>query len=322
MTLSSAALHFEGVGKTYPGQSAPALQDLSLTVPRGSRTGIIGRSGAGKSTLVRLISGLETPDTGRLLVQGEDVTRLGRSERRQRQARTGLVFQHFNLLAQRTVLGNVTLPLELAGQPRAQREKRALELLAQVGLADFARRYPAQLSGGQKQRVGIARALVTDPDLLLADEATSALDPETSAGILDLLIRLQGERDLTLVIVTHQMEVVRAATTHVAVLDRGRLVEEGPTRQLLAQPQHEVTRSLLDAHRPEVQLGSAEVLRHVNLPDLGAPTLATLARLGARLVQAEAHPQGVDAWLVVREDAGDLSALLRPDPWTPAQVSA
>ena len=329
MTLSPhaapphAALQFEGVGKTYPGQSAPALQDLTLSVPRGSRTGIIGRSGAGKSTLVRLISGLETPDTGRLLVHGEDVTRLGRAGQRQRQARTGLVFQHFNLLAQRTVLGNVTLPLELAGQPRPQREKRALELLEQVGLADFARRYPAQLSGGQKQRVGIARALVTGPDLLLADEATSALDPETSAGILDLLIRLQRERDLTLLIVTHQLEVVRAATTHVAVLDRGQLVEQGHTRQLLAHPQHEVTRALLDAHRPEVTLRSGEVLRHVNLDDLGAETLAALARLGARLVQAEAHPQGVDAWLVVREDAGDLSALLRPAAtWTPTQVSA
>lgn len=325
MTLPSSppALHFEGVSKTYPGQPAPALSDLTLTVARGSRTGIIGRSGAGKSTLVRLISGLETPDAGRLLVQGQDVTRLGRAEQRQRQARTGLVFQHFNLLAQRTVLGNVTLPLELAGQPRAQREQRALELLEQVGLADFARRYPAQLSGGQKQRVGIARALVTGPDLLLADEATSALDPETSAGILDLLTRLQRERDLTLLIVTHQLEVVRAATTHVAVLDRGRLVEQGPTRQLLAQPQHEVTRALLDAHRPEVTLGTGEVLRHVNLDDLGAQTLAALARLGARLVQAEAHPQGVDAWLVVREDAGDLSAL-RPsaEVWTPAPVSA
>ena len=321
--LSPAALQFESVGKTYPGQSVPALSELTLTVTRGSRTGIIGRSGAGKSTLVRLISGLETPDSGRLLVQGQDVTRLDRTGQRQRQARTGLVFQHFNLLAQRTVLGNVTLPLELAGQPRQQREKRALELLEQVGLADFARRYPAQLSGGQKQRVGIARALVTDPDLLLADEATSALDPETSAGILDLLTRLQRERDLTLVIVTHQMEVVRAATTHVAVLDRGRLVEEGPTRTLLAQPRHEVTRALLDAHRPEVPLGAGETLRHVNLPDLGAPTLAALARLGARLVQAEAHPQGVDAWLVVREDAGDLSALLRPSGvWTPTQVSA
>lgn len=320
------ALHFAGVTKTYPGQAAPALNNLNLSVARGSRTGIIGRSGAGKSTLVRLISGLKTPDQGQVLVRGQDVSRLSRAEQRQRQARTGLVFQHFNLLAQRTVLGNVTLPLELLGQPRAQRERRALEMLEQVGLADFARRYPAQLSGGQKQRVGIARALATDPDLLLADEATSALDPETSAGILELLTRLQRERDLTLVIVTHQMEVVRAATTHVAVLDGGVLVEQGETRRLLAQPQHAVTRALLDAHRPEVALRAGEVLRHVNLDDLGAATLAALGSLGARLVQAEAHPQGVDAWLVVPEGVGDLTAHLprvgAPPVPSDVQVSA
>ena len=307
---SPLALDFRQVRKTYPGQPAPALRDLSFSVPRGSRTGIIGRSGAGKSTLVRLISGLETPDAGELFVQGQNLATLTKAQRRERQARTGLVFQHFNLLAQRTVLDNVTLPLELLRVSRAQREARARELLAQVGLAEFAGRYPAQLSGGQKQRVGIARALATDPDLLLADEATSALDPETSAGILELLTRIQRERDLTLVIVTHQMEVVRAATTHVAVLDGGQLVEVGETRQLLAHPQHQATRALLDAHRPEVELQAGEVLRHVNLNDLNPATLATLASLGARIVQAEAHPQGVDAWLVAREEQGDLTVLL------------
>ncbi|MCP2014541.1 D-methionine transport system ATP-binding protein [Deinococcus sp. HSC-46F16] len=307
MSVSSPlpALLFEGVGKTYPGQSSPALQDLTLAVPRGRRVGIIGRSGAGKSTLVRLIGGLETPDAGRLLVQGQDLSQLAPAQRRSQQARIGVVFQHFNLLAQRTALGNVTLPLELAGVPRGVREARARDLLAQVGLADLAGRYPAQLSGGQKQRVGIARALVLDPDLLLADEATSALDPETSAGILALLTEVQRHRDLTLVVVTHQLEVVRAACTHVAVLDAGRLVESGETREVLARPAHPVTRALLDAHRPQVPLSPGETLRRVTLPDLGADTLERLAALGARLVQAEPHPQGVDAWLALPETAPD-----------------
>ncbi|MFC4426450.1 methionine ABC transporter ATP-binding protein [Deinococcus navajonensis] len=300
------ALHFEGVRKTYSGQGAPALRDITFSVPRGSRTGIIGRSGAGKSTLVRLISGLEQPDAGCVQVQGQDFRALTPAGRRERQSRTGLVFQHFNLLAQRTALGNVTLPLELRGVGRAQREERARELLAQVGLEALAGRYPAQLSGGQKQRVGIARALATEPDLLLADEATSALDPETSAGILNLLTELQRDRDLTLVIVTHQLEVVRAATTHVAVLDAGGLVEFGETREVLARPQHEVTRALLDAHRPAAPLASGETLRRVNLPELSPRVLTVLAGLGARVVQADAHPLGVDAWLAVPEGTPDI----------------
>ncbi|ACO47265.1 ATP-binding cassette domain-containing protein [Deinococcus deserti] len=304
------ALVFEGVRRTYPGQAGPALRDVSFSVPRGSRTGIIGRSGAGKSTLVRLISGLELPDAGHVSVQGQDFSALSASARRERQARTGLVFQHFNLLAQRTALGNVTLPLELRGVPRAQREARARELLAQVGLADLASRYPAQLSGGQKQRVGIARALATEPDLLLADEATSALDPETSAGILTLLTDLQRDRDLTVVIVTHQLEVVRAATTHVAVLDSGQLVEFGQTREVLSQPQHAVTRALLEAHRPAASLTAGEQLRRVTLAELSPRTLTALAGLGARVVQADAHPLGVDVWLAVPDGTPDIPAHL------------
>lgn len=294
-----AALEFQHVRKIYAGQTVPALRDLTLSIERGSRMGIIGRSGAGKSTLVRLMSGLEQPDDGQLLVGGVNLQALGPRERRVRQSRIGLVFQHFNLLAQRTVLGNVTLPLELLGVSRAERERRAQALLAQVGLADFAGRYPAQLSGGQKQRVGIARALVTDPELLLADEATSALDPETSAGILALLTELQRERDLTLVIVTHQIEVVRSATTHVAVLDHGELVELGDTRSVLSRPQHAVTRALFDAHRPDIRLEPQQELLHLNLPALDAAALAQLGSLGVQVVQAEAHPQGVDVWLIV-----------------------
>ncbi|KQR22781.1 methionine ABC transporter ATP-binding protein [Deinococcus sp. Leaf326] len=294
----STALEFSHVGKRYAGQAQAALHDLSLQIPRGSRTGIIGRSGAGKSTLVRLISGLEIPDSGELHLQGEALTPQTRARL---QERTGLVFQHFNLLAQRTVLRNVTLPLELRGAPRPLRERRARELLDLVGLGGFAERYPAQLSGGQKQRVGIARALVTEPALLLADEATSALDPETSAGILKLLRRIQQERDLTLVLVTHQLEVIRTVTTHVAVLDGGHLVEAGDTGTVLRRPQHAVTRALLDAHRPQDALHSGETLRHLTLPALDGAALEHLARQGARIVRAETHPQGADVWLAVRE---------------------
>lgn len=319
-----AALVFEHLGKTYPGQSQPALQDLNLSVPRGSRLGIIGRSGAGKSTLVRLLSGLERPDSGRLLIHGQDPNCLSSAERRERQARTGLVFQHFNLLAQRTVLGNVTLPLELRGVPRAQREKKALELLEKVGLSAFARRYPAQLSGGQKQRVGIARALITGPDLLLADEATSALDPETSASILSLLTEVQRAQDLTLVIVTHQMEVVRAVTTHVAVLNNGQLVESGLTAQVLSRPQHSVTRALLEAHRPAITPAAGQALRLVTVSDLGARTLEQLSRLKASVVQAEAHPLGIDAWLLLPDTVSEaeLSALSSAPPATLKLVGA
>jgi D-methionine transport system ATP-binding protein len=295
-TSAPPALDFQQVRKTYPGQPQPALHDLTLRVPRGSRMGIIGRSGAGKSTLVRLISGLDHADSGVLFARGEAVHG---PQLRAHQARTGLVFQQFNLLAQRTALQNVALPLELRGVPRARRDALAREQLRLVGLEALADRYPAQLSGGQKQRVGIARALVTGPDLLLADEATSALDPETSASILTLLLDIQQERDLTLVIVTHQMEVVRAVTTHVAVLDHGTIVETGETGTVLRAPQHPVTRALLGAHRPQVPLADHETLRHLTLPDLNPDTLAALARSGARLVQAQAHPQGVDVWLAV-----------------------
>lgn len=315
---SGAALELRGVTKRFGTHTA--LQDLTFSVPRGSRTGIIGRSGAGKSTLVRLLSGLDTPDSGELHLGGENLLTLTPAQRRARQARTGLVFQHFNLLAQRTAAQNVALPLEFTGVPRARRLALARESLAQVGLTDLADRYPAQLSGGQKQRVGIARALVTGPDLLLADEATSALDPETSAGILKLLTQLQQERDLTLIIVTHQMEVIRSSVTHVAVLDHGRLVESGETGQVLSDPQHATTRALLGAHLPQVQLAAGETLQQVTLPALDAAALGRLADLGGRVVEAQTSVTGgreqVLAWVAVPQqlDADELRARLRRQP--------
>ncbi|ADY27155.1 Phosphonate-transporting ATPase (plasmid) [Deinococcus proteolyticus MRP] len=323
----SAALELRGITKRFGAHTA--LEDFTLSVPRGSRTGIIGRSGAGKSTLVRLLSGLDTPDSGELYLGGENLLTLSPAQRRQRQARTGLVFQHFNLLAQRTAVQNVALPLEFAGVPRARREALAREGLAQVGLEGFGDRYPAQLSGGQKQRVGIARALVTNPELLLADEATSALDPETSASILNLLTRIQQERDLTLIIVTHQMEVVRSATTHVAVLDHGRLVESGETGRVLASPQHITTRALLGAHQPQVALAPGESLRQLTLPALDAAALAQLAALGGRVVEAQPTVIGgreqVLVWLAAPEQLSlhDLYSQLhtRVQPTRPEVVA-
>ncbi|GHG06752.1 ABC transporter ATP-binding protein [Deinococcus piscis] len=313
---ASAALELRGITKRFGGHTA--LEDFTLHVPRGSRTGIIGRSGAGKSTLVRLLSGLDTPDSGELHLGGENLLTLSPAQRRQRQARTGLVFQHFNLLAQRTALQNVALPLEFAGVPKVKREAQARDTLAQVGLSGFEDRYPAQLSGGQKQRVGIARALVTGPELLLADEATSALDPETSASILSLLTRIQQERDLTLIIVTHQMEVVRSATTHVAVLDHGRLVESGETGRVLANPQHATTRALLGAHQPLAELAPGETLQQLTLPALDAATLGRLAALGGRVVEAQptviGGRQQVLVWLGVPQhlSADRLLGQLQP----------
>lgn len=301
------ALVFNHVTKLYSGASVPALRELNLSVPRGSRMGIIGRSGAGKSTLVRLMSGLEVPDAGEVLLHGQSLSRLTASERRERQSRIGLVFQHFNLLAQRTALGNVMLPLELAGVPLQQRRDRAQILLEQVGLSQWANRYPAQLSGGQKQRVGIARALATNPDLLLADEATSALDPETSASILELLIRLQQERDLTLVIVTHQLEVVRAATTHIAVLESGELIETGSTQQVLSAPQHPVTKALLEAHQPRSVLSSNEELRRIEATQLSSDLLQEIIRVGGRIVQVQPQPTGVEVWIAIDRYAPALS---------------
>jgi D-methionine transport system ATP-binding protein len=240
---------FEQVTKTFaakPGQAVfTALDGIDLTVPRGAITGIIGRSGAGKSTLIRLVNGLERPSSGRVLVDGTDVARLGGAELRALRGSVGMIFQHFNLLSSRTVFDNIGLPLEIAGLPKAEIAKRVAPLMDLVGLGDKARHYPAELSGGQKQRVGIARALATNPKLLLSDEATSALDPETTAQILDLLKTINRDLGLTVLLITHEMEVVKDVTSQVAVIDGGRIVEEGDTFTVFLSPKHPTTRSML-----------------------------------------------------------------------------
>jgi len=225
----------------------PAVRDISFTLARGDVLGVIGRSGAGKSTLLRCLNGLERPDTGRIIIDGEDIT--GRSEQQLRaiRQRIGMIFQHFNLLSAKTVLDNVTLPLKLSGVGRAERRTRGLELLDTVGLGDKADSYPARLSGGQKQRVGIARALACDPVLLLCDEATSALDPETTLSVLELLRGINRQFGLSIVLITHEMNVARQIADQVLVLANGRIVEDGTTQLIFKNPRSEEARLMLRA---------------------------------------------------------------------------
>jgi len=240
-------IHLEHLTHHYrsPAGSVRALDDVTLHVRAGEVFGIIGRSGAGKSTLIRTLNLLERPTQGKVLVQGRDITALDEPALRAFRQGVGMVFQHFNLLKSRTVLDNVRFPLKLAGLARAEQQHRAREVLALVGLDDLAHKYPAQLSGGQQQRVGIARALANAPSLLLCDEATSALDPETTQSILNLLADINARLDLTIVLITHSMDVIRTVCDRVAVLDAGRVVESGEVIDVFLHPQHAVTRSLL-----------------------------------------------------------------------------
>ena len=269
-----------------------AVDDVDLTIGAGEVFGVIGYSGAGKSTLVRLINALEPVTSGRVLVDGRDVHALKEAELRRARADIGMIFQQFNLLSSRTVAGNVAYPLKVAGWPRARRDARVAELLDFVGLSDKARAYPSQLSGGQKQRVGIARALATNPTILLADESTSALDPETTQEVLDLVKRVNVELGVTVVVITHEMEVVKYVCDRVAVMEGGRVVEHGDVYDVFARPQHPATRRFV---------GSA-------LRDRPSP--AALARLRRR------HP-GRIVTVGVREDggaSGELTRALRDHP--------
>jgi D-methionine transport system ATP-binding protein len=240
---------FEAVTKRFGGVNGQpafsALGGVDFSVPHGSITGIIGRSGAGKSTLIRLVNGLEVPTSGRVVVDGVDVGALNEAGLRTLRRSVGMIFQHFNLLSSRTAYENVALPLEIAGVSRRDIEAKVKPLLDLVGLGDKSGRYPAELSGGQKQRVGIARALATEPKLLLSDEATSALDPETTQSILELLKKINAELGLTVLLITHEMEVVKSITSKVAVIDNGLIVEHGRTFDVFTNPAHETTRALL-----------------------------------------------------------------------------
>ena len=222
-----------------------AVNDLNLTINRGDIFGIIGLSGAGKSTLVRCLNLLERPTQGQVLVDGKDLTTLNDKQLRESRRKIGMIFQHFNLLMQRTVLDNVCFPMELVGIKKKEARKKALELLDTVGLADKAKAYPAQLSGGQKQRVAIARVLAADPEILLCDEATSALDPQTTKAILSLLKEINEKLGIIIVVITHEMAVVQAICNRVGVLEKGVLVEQGDMEQLFRNPQTSAAKNLI-----------------------------------------------------------------------------
>ncbi len=237
VVLNNVTKEFK-VGK----KTVTAVNGVDLTINKGEIFAIIGYSGAGKSTLVRLINGLEAITQGSLTVDGFEIA--GKRESQLRQVRTniGMIFQQFNLMNSRTVAGNVEFPLIIAGWDKAKRAERVAELLDFVGLADKAKNYPDQLSGGQKQRVGIARALATSPSLLLADESTSALDPETTAEVLDLLKKVNAELGITVIVITHEMDVVSTIADRVAVMENGRVVESGNVYDVFSNPQTEVAR--------------------------------------------------------------------------------
>jgi D-methionine transport system ATP-binding protein len=241
-------IQIQTASKIYKNGSTQfrALHEVSLSIERGEIFGIIGRSAAGKSTLLRLINHLEQPTAGRIVIEGRDIGSLAREQLRALRQRCGFVFQHFNLLNSKTVTENVRLPLRVAGRlKRPAQLQRVQEALALVGIADQAHKHPAALSGGQRQRVGIARALVNQPDILLCDEATSALDPQTTQSVLQLLLDIHRRLGITIVLVTHSMNVIRTVADRVAVLDQGSVVESGRVADVFLRPRHEVTRALL-----------------------------------------------------------------------------
>lgn len=254
--VESPILLLEGVSKTYSRNSGDganaiaALKGVDLAVPRGTIQGVIGFSGAGKTTLLRCISGLEKPDTGRVVVADTDLAHLDGQALRLARRQIGVVFQHLNLLQSRTVAGNVALGLELAGRPKPEIKARVAELLTWFGLEDKAGQYPSQLSGGQRQRVAVARALALQPAVLLTDEPTSALDNETTTSVLNLLQRVRDEFRVTILLITHDLEAVRAICDRVAVLEAGQIVEEGPIEDVFLAPTSSAAQRLL--HSPSV----------------------------------------------------------------------
>ena len=241
-------IHIEQLAKIYShqGREVRALHNINLNIETGQVFGIIGRSGAGKSTLLRTLNLLERPSAGKVIIDDEDITNFDTQQLHALRQRVGMVFQHFNLLHAKTVIENIAFPLKLSGKHTKQEiQVRVAELLELVGLQDQGSKYPSQLSGGQKQRVGIARALANYPHLLLCDEATSALDPETTQAILRLLLDINQKLGLTIVLITHEMQVIRTICDKVAVIDAGEIVELGEVVDVFLHPQHAVTQSLV-----------------------------------------------------------------------------
>ncbi|MCI7193859.1 MAG: methionine ABC transporter ATP-binding protein [Acidaminococcus fermentans] len=250
-------IELQHIDKIYHTSSGDlhALKDINLTINEGEIFGIIGLSGAGKSTLVRCINMLEKPTSGKVIVDGQEMTALGEEQLRKARQNIGMIFQHFNLLSSRTVFGNIAFPLEIQGLDKAAIQKKVEPLLDLVGLKDRADHYPSQLSGGQKQRVGIARALASDPKVLLCDEATSALDPQTTESILNLLRDINKRLHITIVMITHQMNVVKEICDRVAVIENGEIIEQGSMVDIFTTPQKATTREFVAS------------IQHNDLPD-------------------------------------------------------
>ncbi|WP_018297686.1 methionine ABC transporter ATP-binding protein [Corynebacterium lubricantis] len=266
MSSTGTRIEFRDITKVFTSGSSEvrALDNINLTVEPGEILGVIGYSGAGKSTLVRLINGLDTPTSGELLLDGTDIVGMPESKLRTMRRNIGMIFQQFNLFSSRSAAGNIEYPLKLAGMEKQQRKARVADLLEFVGLADKGKSYPEQLSGGQKQRVGIARALATDPTLLLADEATSALDPETTQEVLSLLRRVNQELGLTIVVITHEMDVVRSIADKVAVMENGHIVEYGSVYEVFSDPQTHVAQRFVSSslrNTPD-QVEAEDLLTH------------------------------------------------------------
>jgi D-methionine transport system ATP-binding protein len=318
-------IEFQNVHKTYrvAGKDIPALHPTSLTIENGQVFGLIGHSGAGKSTLLRLINRLENASGGKIIVDGEEVTALDTNSLRRFRQQVGMIFQHFNLLASKTVADNVALPLTLAGElSRSEIDQRVAQLLARVGLSDHAKKYPAQLSGGQKQRVGIARALATKPKILLCDEATSALDPQTTASVLQLLAEINRELKLTIVLITHEMDVIRRVCDQVAVMDAGQIVEQGSVAEVFLHPKHPTTKRFVQEDEQIDESEQRDDFAHVpgrivRLTFQGeatyAPLLGTVARetgvdysiLAGRIDRIKEVPYGQ---LTLAVTGGDMEA--------------
>ncbi len=322
-------IEFQQVHKAYTvqGRQIPALQPTDLHVRRGEVFGLIGHSGAGKSTLLRLINRLEEPSGGRIIINGIEVTALDANGLRSFRRSVGMIFQHFNLLASKTVAENIAMPMKLAGgHSSADIAQRVRELLVRVGLSEHAQKYPAQLSGGQKQRVGIARALATGPDILLCDEATSALDPQTTAQVLQLLAEINRELGLTIVLITHEMDVIRRVCDRVGVMDGGVIVELGDVADVFLHPQHQTTRRFVQESDEDSQ-GSDEdwqqvqgrILRLTFLGDITyAPILGQVARetgidysiLTGRIGRIKDQPCGQLTLALTGEQTGQAEQLL------------
>ena len=257
-------IRVENVSKTYTGKqgTVEAVKDVSLEISRGEIFGVIGFSGAGKSTLIRLLNGLETVTSGHIYINEKDITTLKRKELLKERQKIAMIFQHFNLLWSRTVEENIAFSLEIAGVPKPERKAKVAELIDLVGLTGREKSYPSQLSGGQKQRVGIARALANDPEVLLCDEATSALDPKTTKDILKLLVEINQELGLTIVLITHEMHVVRQICHRVAVMEEGRVVESGEVIEVFKNPQQPITKQFVGEERVDDEID--EVFHHLS----------------------------------------------------------